>query len=262
MPHVLVLGESWFTHSVHQKGFDSFTTSEYVEGAHAFMGALRDRGHQVTYVPSHEIHSRLPGSAEGLAPYDVVVISDVGANSFQLPPETFNRSQPAPDRTELLRAYVENGGGLLMVGGYLTFTGIDAKARWGRTPLAAALPVGLYDRDDRVELPAGAAPRVVARHGVVDGMDETWPVLLGLNEVAVREGAELLAECGGHPLLVVGAYGAGRSAAFTSDLAPHWAPPGFLAWDGYAELWDRLVCWLAAAPAAPAGPAASAGQVG
>ncbi|MEU1514823.1 glutamine amidotransferase, partial [Streptomyces sp. NPDC005811] len=38
--------------------------------------------------------------------------------------------------------------------------------------------------------------------------------------------------------------GAGRSAAFTSDLAPHWAPPGFLAWDCYPVLWDRLVRWL------------------
>lgn len=93
----------------------------------------------------------------------------------------------------------------------------------------------------------GAAPRVVARHPVVDGLggpDGTWPDLLGLNEVTVRDGAELLAECAGHPLLVVGGYGAGRSAAFTSDLAPHWAPPGFLAWEGYPELWDRLVRWL------------------
>ncbi|MFF7276393.1 glutamine amidotransferase [Streptomyces griseorubiginosus] len=249
MPHVLVVGESWFTHSVHQKGFDSFFTSEYVEGAQVFLDALRDRGHTVTYVPAHEIASRVPATAEGLDAYDVVVISDVGANSFQLTPQTFAHSVPAPDRTELLRGYVERGGGLLMVGGYLTFTGIDAKARWGRTPLAAALPVTLHDRDDRVELPAGAAPRVLARHPVVDGLDATWPVLLGLNEVAVRERAELLVECAGHPLLAVGDYGAGRSAAFTSDLAPHWAPPGFLDWQGYPELWDRLVRWLSGTPA-------------
>ncbi|MFF0159773.1 glutamine amidotransferase [Streptomyces sp. NPDC005263] len=248
MPHVLVVGESWFTQSVHQKGFDSFFSSEYVEGAQVFLDALRGRGHTVTYVPSHEIPSRLPTTAEGLEPYDVVVISDVGANSFQLTPETFTHSVPSPDRTELLRAHVERGGGLLMVGGYLTFTGIDAKARWGRTPLAAALPVSLHDRDDRVELPAGAAPHVVARHAVVDGLDGTWPDLLGLNEVTLRDGSELLVECAGHPLLAVGGYGAGRSAAFTSDLAPHWAPPGFLEWKGYAELWDRLVRWLAQAP--------------
>ena len=167
MPRVLVVGESWFTYTVHQKGFDAFHTSEYTEGGGVFLDALRSRGHEVTYVPSHEIPTRVPATADGFDAYDVVVISDVGANSFQLPPETFNRSAPAPDRSELVRDFVERGGGVLMIGGYLTFSGIDARARWGRTPLAAALPVTMLDRDDRVELPAGAVPEVVGEHAVV-----------------------------------------------------------------------------------------------
>ncbi|MFF7391230.1 glutamine amidotransferase [Streptomyces scabiei] len=245
MPRVLVVGESWFTYTVHQKGFDAFHTAEYTEGGGVFLDALRSRGHDVTYVPAHEIPTRVPDTADGFGAFDVVVISDVGANSFQLPPETFNRSEPAPDRSELVRDFVERGGGVLMIGGYLTFSGIDARARWGRTPLAAALPVAMLDRDDRVELPAGAVPEVVGGHPVVAGLDRAWPALLGLNEVAVRPEAALLAECDGHPLLAVGDHGTGRSAAFTSDVAPHWAPPPFLEWDGYAELWDRLVRWLA-----------------
>ena len=32
MKKALLLGESWTTHMIHQKGFDSFTTTEYVEG--------------------------------------------------------------------------------------------------------------------------------------------------------------------------------------------------------------------------------------
>ncbi|WP_151476284.1 glutamine amidotransferase [Streptomyces albicerus] len=40
-------------------------------------------------------------------------------------------------------------------------------------------------------------------------------------------------------------FDAFHTAAFTSDVAPHWAPPPFLAGEGYAELWDRLVPWLA-----------------
>jgi uncharacterized membrane protein len=247
MPRVLVVGESWFTYTVHQKGFDVFHTAEYTEGGGVFLDALRSRGHEVTYVPAHEIPTRVPDSPDGFDAYDVVVISDVGANSFQLPPQTFGSSVPSPDRTELVRAFVERGGGVLMIGGYLTFTGIDARARWGRTPLAAALPVALLDRDDRVELPAGAVPEAVGDHPVVRGLDRYWPALLGLNEVTAAPGTELLAECAGHPLLVVGGHGAGRSAAFTSDVAPHWAPPPFLAWDGYTELWDRLVRWLAGA---------------
>jgi uncharacterized membrane protein len=145
----------------------------------------------------------------------------------------------------LLRQYVAGGGGLLMIGGYLSFSGIDAKARWGRTPLVAALPVCILDRDDRVELPAGAPPEVIAPgHPAVTAAAGPWPDLLGLNEVTAGAGSEVLVECAGHPLVVVGGYEAGRSAAFTSDIAPHWAPPEFLNWPGYGLLWDGVVRWL------------------
>jgi uncharacterized membrane protein len=241
---VLLAGESWFTHTVHQKGFDSFVTSAYEEGGGRFIAALEQTGHEVVYVPSHEVATRFPSTAEALDAFDVVVVSDVGANTFQLLPETFERSQPVRDRTELLRDYVAGGGGLLMVGGYLTFSGIDAKARWGRTPLAEALPVQVLDRDDRVELPAGVEPVVVREHAVVAGLAPRWPALLGLNQTVPREGSVVVAECAGHPLLVVGEHGRGRAAAFTSDVAPHWAPPSFLEWDGYARLFDQLVRWL------------------
>jgi uncharacterized membrane protein len=46
-------------------------------------------------------------------------------------------------------------------------------------------------------------------------------------------------------LLVVGEYGKGRTAAFTSDCSPHWVSPEFVEWEGYGELWHRLVSWLA-----------------
>jgi uncharacterized membrane protein len=35
------------------------------------------------------------------------------------------------------------------------------------------------------------------------------------------------------PLVACGRYHAGRSAVFTSDCAPHWAPPAFMEWPGY-----------------------------
>ncbi|RXZ73241.1 glutamine amidotransferase [Agromyces albus] len=246
MARVLLIGESWFVHSIHQKGFDSFTTSEYTLGGAEFVAALQAHGHEVTHVPAHEVPTRVPTTIELLQSIaDVVVISDVGANTFQLPPQTFSASIAEVDRTEVLRAFTERGGGLLMVGGYMTFSGIDAKARWGRTPLAEALPVTLLDRDDRVELPSGMLPRVAAAHPITRGLDAEWPALLGLNEVKLKETAVGLATCAGHPLLAVGLYRAGRAAAFTSDLAPHWAPPAFLTWSGYGTLFDRTIRWLA-----------------
>lgn len=246
MAKVLLLGESWMVYSVHQKGFDAFYTSEYTEGGQVFIDALRSKGHQVDYIPSHLIDTKLPADPAELAEWDVIAISDVGANTFQLPGVTFGASVPSPDKSESVRAYVEQGGAVLMIGGYLTFSGIDAKARWGRTPLAAALPVQVLDIDDRVERPSGIVPSMAGGdHPVTAGLPETWPALLGLNEIVVRPEATLLAEAAGYPLLVVGEYGAGRSAAFASDIAPHWAPPAFVEWPGYAQLFDQLVRWLA-----------------
>lgn len=249
MVSVLVLGESWFTYEVHQKGFDAFYRSAYTEGAGAFLDALREAGHHVTYIPSHLISTDLPSGAE-LDAFDVVIISDVGANTFQLGAATFVRSETVPDQTAELRDFVARGGGLAMIGGFLSFSGVDAKARWGRTPLAPALPVTVLDRDDRVELPGGATPTVVAEHEIVRGLGTEWPALLGLNEVELIDSSTLIATCADHPLLVVGEYGEGRTAAFTSDLAPHWAPPAFLAWEGYSALWSQLVQWLAGEPRA------------
>lgn len=246
MTRVLLVGESWFTYSVHQKGFDAFYTSEYVEGGAGFIAALRDAGHDVSYIPSHEVAARFPRDAAALRDLtDVVVISDVGANTFQLAPETFGRSIPSPDKAEVVREFVSAGGGVVMVGGYLTFSGVDAKARWGRTSLAQALPVRILDIDDRVELPAGAEPTVLQQHPVVAGLEARWPALLGLNELVAKDGGLTLAECAGHPLLVVGEYEQGRAAAFASDIAPHWAPPGFTEWPGYQVVFDRLVRWVA-----------------
>jgi uncharacterized membrane protein len=44
-----------------------------------------------------------------------------------------------------------------------------------------------------------------------------------------------------------GEHGAGRSAVFTSDCAPHWGPPEFLAWPSYPVLWANLTSWLSGA---------------
>lgn len=246
MARVLLLGESWAIYSVHQKGFDSFHTSEYIEGGEGFIAALRAAGHEVSRIPAHLIHQQLPTTAADLrAIADVVVVSDVGANSFLLAPETFTQSIPSADKTAVLRDFVQEGGGLLMVGGYLSFSGIDAKARWGRSATAAVLPVTILDRDDRVELPAGARAEIVSPHSIVDGLGTDWPLLLGLNEVQLADHGQLVATCAGHPLIAVGEYGEGRSAVFTSDLAPHWAPPEFVNWSGYGVLFDRMIAWLA-----------------
>ena len=245
---VLFAGESWFTYSVTQKGFDSFETAEYSEGATHFLEMLRADGQDVTYVPAHRIDPDFPDDASALGAFDVVVISDVGANTFLLPQRTFARSEVSPNRLEAVRSHVAGGGSLLMVGGYMSFSGIGGRARYGASPLADVLPVDVLSTDDRVEVPEGFVATVAvdaAKHPALAGVPAPWPPLLGYNRVTAKPGSVVLARRGDDPILVVGEYGRGRSAAFASDLAPHWAPPEFVAWPGYSRLWLSLLAWLA-----------------
>ncbi len=243
---VLIAGESWTVHSIHQKGFDSFTTTEYAEGVEWLRAALESGGWEVVYQPAHVAATDFPATAEALRNYGAVMLSDIGANTLLLHPDTFKKSKPLPNRLEAVRDYVAAGGGLVMIGGYLTFQGIEGKGRYRGTPVEEALPVTLEAGDDRVECPQGVAPSVAnAGHAIVDGLDGAWPALLGYNRLAPKPGADLVASVGADPLIVAGAFGRGRSVAFASDCGPHWAPPPFVEWAGYAKLWRQIAGWAA-----------------
>jgi uncharacterized membrane protein len=109
------------------------------------------------------------------------------------------------------------------------------------------LPVHIKSVDDRIECPQGVHPQIVhADHPVVAGMPETWPEILGYNEVEAKDGADVLVRCGDDPLVVVWTTGEGRSLVFTSDCGPHWAPPAFVNWSGYQQFWRQAAVWLCA----------------
>jgi uncharacterized membrane protein len=183
-------------------------------------------------------------TAAALEPYSCVMLSDIGANTLLLHPDTFTKSKVLPNRLHAIRDYVANGGGLVMVGGYLTFQGIDAKGQYAGSAIEEALPVTLLRADDRVESPQGVQPIVTdAAHAMLRGVPGNWPMLLGYNRVTTKPAGALLATVGDDPLLVAGSFGKGRSVAFTSDCGPHWAPPPFCDWDGYAALWNGIAEW-------------------
>jgi uncharacterized membrane protein len=243
---VLIAGESWTVHSIHQKGFDSFTTTEYAEGVQWLRQALETGGWDVTYQPAHVAVREFPFEVDVLSRFDCVILSDIGANSLLLHPDTFVRSRVLPNRLEVIRDYVLGGGGLVMVGGYMTFQGIDAKARYRDTAVAEVLPVVMQAGDDRQEMPQGVRPLTRdPDHPIVAGLDGEWPPLLGYNRFAPAPHGHVVASVGDDPLIVAGAFGNGRSVAFASDCGPHWAPPPFVEWDGYAKLWRGIAGWAA-----------------
>lgn len=249
---VLLVGESWTTSETHYKGFDQFGSVRFMSGAKPLMDALAGSAFQLDYMTAHDAAEGFPFQIEGLADYDVIILSDIGSNTFLLPPDVWLRSQCVPNRLRIMKDWVAAGGNLMMMGGYFSFQGIDGKARWRKTAVEDVLPVTCHPWDDRVEIPEGAVAEILRPdHPVLAGLTGIdWPPILGVNEVVAREGSEVLARLpedqGGHPLLVLGGHGKGRTAAWTSDIAPHWLSPDFCAWEGYARLWRNVLGWLVA----------------
>ncbi|MDD2562566.1 MAG: glutamine amidotransferase [Eubacteriales bacterium] len=239
---ILLAGESWSSYTVHVKGFDAFYTSAYEEGAGRLIRALEDSGYEVTYMPNHIAALRFPFSADELGEYDGVILSDIGSNTLLLHPDTFARSQKMPNRCQVIRDYVLAGGALLMVGGYMAFSGVDAKAKYGRTALSEVLPVVCLETDDLMEHPEGVRPDIVVPdHPVLAGVPLDWPHFLGYNRTLPREGAQGVMTIAGDPFIAFGNYGKGRAGAFTSDCAPHWGPPEFVDWAGYTPLFGGIM---------------------
>jgi uncharacterized membrane protein len=122
-----------------------------------------------------------------------------------------------------LESAVQQGMGLMMIGGYASFTGLVG--HYAGTAIEKLLPVRCVPGDDRVNRPAvlqgGRWPSVV-----VNGYHRCRPkpgsqTVLGFRDLMFKAQNPVLA--GNHPALVLGQSGSGRTAAFLTDCAPHWA---------------------------------------
>jgi uncharacterized membrane protein len=249
--NILLVGESWVSSANHTKGWDTFSSVTFHLGAEPLVEALKDSPFQLSYMKAHEAATDFPLTLEGLKRFDAILLSDIGSNTLLLHPDVWLHGKTVPNRLKLIRDYVAEGGGLMMIGGYFSFQGIDGRARWRRTPVEDALPVSCLAHDDRVEAPEGIVADIVnPSHPIVSGLASPWPALLGVNEVMVKDRpdveviARLPADQGGHPLLVAGSHGKGRTLAWTSDIGPHWLSSAFLAWPGYRKLWHQALAWL------------------
>lgn len=246
MAKVLLAGESWVSATIDHKGYDPFPHTQVQIGCARLLDVLREGGHEVTHMRSHDVAEFFPLTREELDEYDVVLLSDVGANTLLLPPQVFDHGRPTPNRLHLLRDWVRDGGGLMMAGGYLSFQGFGAKANYAGTAVEQILPVDIHRWDDRVESPQGVTGTLTGvEHPVVAGLERSWPILLGYQQLVAKEDATVLAEIDGDPLLAVRSVGEGRTLAFASDVSPHWAPTEFMDWAGYGLLFSQAMSWLA-----------------
>ena len=241
---MLFAGESWLTHNMEVKGWDDFSVGGYgteIDRIHAAM----DEFAEITHLPSHLVGEKFPSTMEELKTYDVVILSDVGANTLLLHPLVFTQSVRFPNRLQLLADYVEQGGALGMMGGYMTFQGIGGKGCYHGSPIEKALPVDFLPYDDRQEHPEGIDLKVdPQRHPALKGLPEEWPYLLGYNKAVAKPGAQVAVEYQGDPILSFYEYGKGRSFAWASDCAPHWMPPAFCEWEYIHLFWKNMIDWV------------------
>lgn len=168
----------------------------------------------------------------------------------------------------LIRDYVANGGGFVMVGGDLSF----ASGGYSGTPIAEFLPVELprdqsqliYDDRFKPRLTdAGRRHPITALSLVPEDNETLWgalPELSGTNRLlAARAGATVLLEhpqrtVAGDPMPVAASWGFGEGRVLTvaTDSTWHW---DFLAsGDGgdnrhYYKFWGNAIRWLIRDPA-------------
>src|SRR5688500_10035938 len=190
---VLLAGESWVTTSAHVKGFDRFSASDYQTGVGALLDALKGSEIELVHLPGHLVPSESPSTIAALSACDVVALSDIGADSLLLHPDSFLRGKRTPNRLKAIAVWVGTGGGLLMVGGYYSFQGIHGGGRYCGTPIEDILPVTMRSTDDRVEVPEGFEPVTAeAGHPILTGIHAPWPYLLGFNAVTPKPDATVL----------------------------------------------------------------------
>jgi uncharacterized membrane protein len=207
-----------------------------------------------------------PADAQLQFPCDAFILSD------------YPRERFLPGQLDILCNAVRNGAGLVMFGGWESYHGLFGE--YHATVLADVLPVTMLETDDRRNFSQGVLLSPVQSHPILDGLPwETPPTVGGLNEFAAKPNATVLlnglplsillhdgkSDCGistkTYPMLVVGRYGQGRTAALATDVAPHWVG-GFVDWGktritqnlpgggfveigaDYAKFFARLLRWV------------------
>lgn len=242
---VLFVGESWSATLMEVKGFNSFYSSKYETGLGWIDKAIEKAGYEFVYMPNHIANDQFPFTLEELNEYSCIVLSDVGADTLLIPSATFGASKILPNRCQLIKEYVLGGGGLLMIGGYMTFNGVGGQGKWWATPVQDVLPVQLLPYDDRMEHCEGVRAEVtLPDHPVFAEIEGEWPPVLGYNKSTIKPGSELAATVCGDPFIAFGSFGKGRSAVFSSDCSPHWAPPEFCNWKYYDVLFKNIIDYI------------------
>ena len=236
-----------------------------LESAASYLaGIISHAGWQFDYVPSHK-----PVTEDLIEkPRSLLILSDYPSPQFSASLQTRVADQ------------IRQGMGLLMIGGWESFHGFGGD--WDTTVLGQLLPVEISAIDDRTNFDQPALLHPTDWKSALWGLPwfDRPPTIGGMNRFVEKAGAEtwlsvtpfaprfdsntgLIGWSSGDslPALVTGSYGSGRTAAFASDVAPHWVG-GFVDWgptrvtaqakgagaievgSDYVQFWKHLLAWV------------------
>jgi len=236
--------------------------TELTSAASYLAGVMHSVGIDFDYLASDENFSDTLIGPDSKA----VIISDYPAGNFTLA------------QLESLADKVESGLGLLMIGGWESFTG--AACEYTNTPLKDVLPIVMQSDDDRINCCQPCMIEKLTNHKIIDALpfDKCPPLIGGYNRLTCKQNSDLIlalrkfnvTHAGEEfefvpdkthdPLLVTGLHGKGRVCAFASDVAPHWVG-GLVDWgdarlethapganaievgNWYAQLFANMVKW-------------------
>lgn len=196
--------------------------------ANYLLAILKARSFEVRHIPPSE--NLRPSLVRET--YDAFLLSD------------FPKRRTPRAAEERIVEQVRRGAGLLMAGGWASFSG--PFGGWRGSQIEALLPVCCKRGDDRVVFPGGAYPVLKEKHPALNGLSfQSPPVICGLNALRPKGGSlvlltvrALMPRAGKvnlakkeYPLLILSSDPMRRTAAFASDFAPHWCG-GLLDWGG------------------------------
>jgi uncharacterized membrane protein len=235
--HVLFLGEG-----------DLWSPARYLSAILKHMGATWDHASDQEPIPAAFLKKR----------YDAIVFSDYRHAGLQ-------------KAEAWITEQVSQGTGLLMIGGWASFTGLVGG--YSGSALEQLLPIRCVPGDDRVNWASGVLLSKREDHSILKGISfKRPPVACGYQKARVKRGAQVLMDAvplrfqgrvgrpmSRQPLLVV--QNKPRTAVFLTDCAPHWAG-GLVDWgskritvkvsrecqpeigDMYLKFFGNLIRWV------------------
>jgi len=175
----------------------------------------------------------IPGEKD-ISAVDVVVLSNVNHGSIK------------DSGLSAIDSFVKKGGGLLVLGGPLTY----GEGKFGDSIFPQMLPIEKPERFDLKWEKAGLPFSTATEHEILKDVDlSANPRVYWIHEARPKSESVVVLKAGSRPLLVLAAHGKGRVAAFLGTpmgMAPAGQLP-FWEWKDWEKLIRNTIVWLGSA---------------